>query len=220
MRNRFERQLQKLHDDLVEMGAFIETTIDKTMSAFRTNNYEFAREVYENDDIADELEAKIERRSLRILLFQQPVARDLRIISAAFKMITDMERICDLAKNIAETVLSFEGKEFIKKPDSILQMSDKCVIMVNKAIEAFIKSDLELAKMVISMDNEVDELYWEIRRSLEQFAAETQNPSSVMQAMDFVMVSKHLERMADHGVNIAEWVVFSITGHHKDKVLL
>jgi phosphate transport system protein len=218
MRNRFDSQLKRLHDDLVEMGDFIEKTIDKTMLAFRTNNHELAREVYENDDIADEFEIKIERRSLRILLFQQPVARDLRTISTALKMITDMERICDLAKNIAETVLGFEGKEIIKKPDNILHMSEKCVIMINKAIEAFIKSDLALAKEVIAMDDEVDELYRNVRRRVEGLAAE--NPSGIVQAMDYVMISKHFERMADHAVNIAEWVVFNITGQHKDKILL
>ena len=218
MRNKFDQELTKLHDDLVLMGTFIETTIDKTMSSFRTNNYNLAREVYENDDIADELEIKVERRSLRILLSQQPVARDLRTISTALKMITDMERICDQAKSISEIVLRFEGHELIKKPENILQMSEKCVIMVNKSIEAFINSDLVLAKEVQSLDDEVDALFRQIHDSVANLIMQDSN--NIVQAIDFVMIAKYLERIADHAVNISEWVVFNITGEHKDKVLI
>jgi len=218
MRNKFDQELMKLHEDLVQMGKFIETTIEKTMSAFRTNNYTLAREVYENDDIADELEIKIERRSLRILLSQQPVARDLRTISTALKMITDMERICDQAKNIVRIVLRFEGQELIKKPENILLMSEKCVNMVNKSVEAFINYDLPLAKEVMAMDDEVDVLYHNVHDNVAALVA--QNPDNVMQTVDFVMMAKFLERIADHAVNIAEWVEFNITGEHKNRALL
>ncbi|MCL2182653.1 MAG: phosphate signaling complex protein PhoU [Chitinispirillia bacterium] len=218
MRNKFDRELQKLHDDVVQMSTFIETTIDKTMSAFKTNDYALAREVCENDDIADELELKVERRSLRILLSQQPVARDLRTISTALKMISDMERICDQAKNIAGIILRFEGHELIKKPDSILLLSEKCVHMVNKSVEAFLNNDLELARAVMTMDDEVDTIYHNIHDNVSVLV--TQNPNNVMQAVDFVMMAKFLERIADHAVNIAEWVEFNITGEHKNKVLL
>jgi phosphate transport system protein len=218
MRNRFEQQLKKLHNDLVEMGEFIEMTIAKTMEAFKINNYVLAKEVYDNDDIADELEAKIERRALRILLFQQPVARDLRTISTALMITTDMERICDQAKSIAAIMLRFEGQELIEKPDKVLTMGEKCVEMVNSSVKAFINSDLELANTVIRMDDEVDELFWSIHGNVA--AVVTQNPSHVMQAIDSVMMSKYLERIADHAVNIAEWVVFNVTGEHKNRVLL
>jgi len=218
MRNKFDLELKKLHEDLLSMGSFIERTIDKTMSAFWTNNYALAREVYENDDVADELEAKIERRSLRILLSQQPVARDLRTISTALKMITDMERICDQAQNIAGMVLRFEGQPLIEKPDHILLMSEKCVVIVNKSIEAFINSDMDLAKNVMTLDDEIDVLFRNVRDDVVRMVAE--NPACVSQMVDFVILSKYLERIADHAVNIAEWVVFNITGEHKDKVLL
>jgi phosphate transport system protein len=211
-------ELKKLHDDLVLMGTFIDTTIAKTMSAFKTNDYALAREVYENDDIADELEIKVERRSLRILLSQQPVARDLRTISTALKMVTDMERICDQAKNIAEIVLRFEGKELVKMPDNVLLMSEKCVAMVNKSIEAFINSDMALAKHVMALDDEVDAYFHTIHDNVASLI--TQDPDCVLQAIDFVMMAKYLERISDHAVNIAEWVVFNITGEHKDKVLI
>jgi phosphate transport system protein len=217
MRNRFDQELKKLHDDLVQMGTFIEKTMEKTMSAFRTNDYALAREVYENDDIADELEIKVERRSLRILLSQQPVARDLRTISTALKMITDMERICDQAKNISEIVLRFEGKEFTKT-DNILQMSEKCVIMVNKSIAAFIGDSLELAGEVEKMDDEIDTLFRSIHDNMAKIV--TQNPDCVEQAIDVVMMAKYLERIGDHAVNIAEWVVFNITGEHKHRLLI
>ena len=222
MRNRFDQQLKKLHDDLVQMGTFIEMTIDKTMSAFRTNDYTLAREVYENDDIADELEVKVERRSLRILLSQQPVARDLRTISTALKMITDMERICDQAKNISEIVLRFEGQDLVKKPDNILEMSEKCVIMVNKSIDAFVNNSIELAKEVENLDDEVDALFRDIRKSVASIVAENHpgNPISVDQAVEFVMMAKCLERIGDHAVNISEWVIFNITGEHKNRFLI
>jgi len=218
MRNRFDQELAKLHDDLVLMGTFIETTIDKTMSAFRTNNYTLAREVYDNDDIADELEVKVERRSLRILLSQQPVARDLRTISTALKMITDMERICDQAQSISEIVLRFENGEFVKKPENILQMSEKCVIMVNKSIEAFINNDLVLAKEIKGLDSEVDALFRKVRENVASMVM--QDPTCVAQVIDLVMIAKYLERISDHAVNISEWVVFNITGEHKDKILI
>jgi phosphate transport system protein len=218
MRNRFEMQLKKLHNDLVELVEFIEMTIAKTMEAFKTNNYVLAREVYENDDIADELESKIERRALRILLFQQPVARDLRTISTALMITTDMERICDQAKNIAATMLRFEGQELMEKPEQVLKMGEICTVMVNNSIKAFINSDLELANSVKNMDDEVDALFWVIHGNVASVV--TQNPTYVMQAIDSVMMSKYLEKIADHAVNIAGWVVFNITGSHKDKVLL
>jgi len=217
MRNRFDQQLKKLHDDLVQMGTFIEQTMAKTMSAFRTNDYALAREVYDNDDIADELEIKVERRSLRILLSQQPVARDLRTISTALKMITDMERICDQAKSISEIVLRFEGKEF-KKTDDILQMSEKCVIMVNKSIDAFIKDSLELAQEIEKLDDEIDTLFKRIHDNMAMMV--TQDPNCVEQAIDVVMIAKYLERIGDHAVNISEWVVFNITGEHKHRQLI
>jgi phosphate transport system protein len=217
MRNRFDQELKKLHDDLVQMGTFIEKTLEKTMSAFRTNDYALAREVYDNDDIADELEIKVERRSLRILLSQQPVARDLRTISTALKMITDMERICDQASNIAEIVLRFEGKEF-EKTDDILQMSEKCVIMVNKSIEAFVSDSLELANEVEKMDDEIDAFFHSIHDNMATMVA--QNPGCVEQAIDVVMMAKYLERIGDHAVNISEWVVFNITGEHKHRLLI
>jgi len=218
MRNKFDQELQKLHDDLVQMCTFIRTTIEKTMSAFRTNNYELAREVYENDDIADELELKVERRSLRILLSQQPVARDLRTISTALKMITDMERICDQAKNIVRIVLRFEGQELIRKPENILLMSEKCVNMVTKSVEAFVNHDLDLARAVMVLDDEVDTLYHNVHDNVVTLV--TQNPDNVMQAVDFVMIAKYLERISDHAVNITEWVEFNITGEYKNKALI
>jgi len=217
MRNRFDQELKKLHDDLVLMGTFIEKTMDKTMSAFRTNDYALAREVYENDDIADELEIKVERRSLRILLSQQPVARDLRTISTALKMITDMERICDQAKSISEIVLRFEGKEF-KKTEDILQMSEKCVIMVNKSIDAFINDSLELANEIEKMDDEIDAFFKRIHDNMATMI--TQSPECVAQAIDVLMIAKYLERIGDHAVNISEWVVFNITGEHKHRLLI
>jgi phosphate transport system protein len=218
MRNKFDNELAKLNSDILLMGTFIDETITKTMSAFETNDYTLAREVADNDDFADELELKIEKRALRILVLQQPVAKDLRIISTALKMITDMERICDQSKDIAEIVLNFEGVQLIKKPAHILQMANKCVIMVKKSIDAFISEDLELAKAVISSDDEIDELFVCVRDELIEIISK--KPEKGDQALDFLMIAKYLERIGDHAENIAEWVVFNLTGEYKDKRIL
>jgi phosphate transport system protein len=218
MRNKFDDELNKLNADILQMGRFIDDTITKTMSAFETNDYSLAKEVSENDYIADELEAKVEKQALRILLSQQPVAKDLRAISTALKMITDMERICDQSQDIAEIVLHFEGVELIKKPAHILQMSNKCVIMVKKSIDAFVAGDLELAKAVILSDDEIDDLFICVRDELIEIISK--KPEKGDQALDFLMIAKYLERIGDHAENIAEWVVFNITGEHKDKRIL
>lgn len=218
MRNKFDDELNKLNADILQMGRFIDDTITKTMSAFETNDYSLAKEVSENDYIADELESKVEKQALRILLSQQPVAKDLRVISTALKMITDMERICDQSQDIAEIVLHFEGVELIKKPAHILQMSNKCVIMVKKSIDAFVAGDLDLAKEVILSDDEIDELFICVRDELIEIISK--KPEKGDQALDFLMIAKYLERIGDHAENIAEWVVFNITGEHKDKRIL
>jgi phosphate transport system protein len=133
-------------------------------------------------------------------------------------MITDMERICDQSKDIAEIVLNFEGVQLIKKPAHILQMANKCVIMVKKSIDAFISEDLELAKAVISSDDEIDELFVCVRDELIEIISK--KPEKGDQALDFLMIAKYLERIGDHAENIAEWVVFNLTGEYKDKRIL
>lgn len=218
MRNRFDKAIAELHEDLVKMSGVIESSISKAMHALKESDFELAREVAESDDLADELELSIERKSLRILLSQQPVAKDLRTISTALKMITDMERICDQAADIAEIVLSFQGKQMIKKPIDIMNMAEKCVIMTTRAIDSFVTSDIALAREVVQFDDEIDGLFNAIRSELVELIA--QNPQNGEQAVDFLMIAKYLERIGDHAQNIAEWTIFNITGEHKNERVL
>lgn len=218
MRNKFERELDDLNRDLVKMGGLIETAISKAMTALRERNIELAKEVIRSDNVVDELESAIERKSLRILLSEQPVARDLRSISTALKMITDMERICDQAADIAEIIVQFEKREYEDIPAQISQMAQKCVTMVSKSIDAFITSDLELANAVIASDDEVDALFDSFKERL--IALIQQDAEKGETAVDLLMIAKYLERIGDHATNVAEWVVFNITGKHKGARIL
>lgn len=218
MRNRFEHAMEELKEDIIEMSGIIETTISQAMRALGDCDFELARQIARNDDYADQLELAIERRALRILLSQQPVASDLRTISTAFKMITDMERICDQAADIAEIVLSFEGVEMIKKPTHIMKMAENCVIMTTKAIDSFVTVNLALAQEVIAYDDVIDDLFLTIRSELIEMISK--DASCGEQAVDFLMIAKYLERIGDHAQNIAEWCIFSITGEHKSQRVL
>lgn len=217
MRNKFEQKMAELNQNVVKMGNFIEVTILKAMEALKTNDKDLAREVYENDYLANELEYIIEKESLRILLTEQPVARDLRTISTALKMITDMERICDQGADIAEIVMSFDG-DTSDGSSLLYEMADKCVKMVIKAIESFVNHDLVLANAVIDSDDEIDRLFLAVRKELIQEIQTGSQDGELM--IDYIMIAKYLERIGDHAQNIAEWVVFNVTGERKQKRIL
>ena len=218
MRNRFDIKLNDLKNDIVMMGTLIEQAISKSIIALREQNIQLAREVIANDDAVDDLERTIERKSLRILLTEQPVAKDLRDISTALKMITDMERICDHAVDIAEIALNFKGKSNIIMPGSIVPMAHKAIAMVSRSIDAFVTQDLALANSVIGMDDEVDHLFLVVRDEIVGCILADKN--SAEQAIDFMMIAKYLERVGDHAQNVAEWVIFNITGEHKNERIL
>ncbi len=216
-RTKFQREMQELNEELRRMSQFIEDTLGNAMEALRTGSQSMARQVYENDHIADELELSIERKSLLILLSEQPVAKDLRVISTALKMITDMERICDQCADIAEIVLHL-GEEPNARPAQLYIMAEKCVIMVNESIRAFMVGDTMLADAVIESDDEVDRLFMQVRGDLVEDILKDPNCSS--RKMDELMIAKYLERIGDHAQNIAEWVIFAMTGEHKNRQIL
>ncbi|NLM25317.1 MAG: phosphate signaling complex protein PhoU [Firmicutes bacterium] len=214
MRKYFDRELEALNTGLVEMGAQIESAIENAVKALETSNADYARKAIELDSKVNSMEKDIESRCLRLLLQQHPVASDLRLISVAMKMITDMERIGDQAADIAEITLRYEEKQFIKELVDIPKMAQAAIKMVHESIDAFVKRDLALAKSVILYDDFVDELFTIIRNDLIELIHADKNNGE--QALDLFMITKYLERIADHAVNIAEWVVFSMTGQHKD----
>jgi len=207
---RFDEQLMELNDKLLEMGALIEKAITLTSQALIEQNVVLAKKVIEVEVEVDQKEKEIEALCLKLLLQQQPVAKDLRLISAALKMITDMERIGDQAADISEIVIMMDGAPYIKKLEHIPQMAEATVKMVSNSIDAFIKKDLELSQSVLEYDDVVDDLFDRVKFDLiELIRADNANGE---QAIDLLMIAKYFERIGDHACNIAEWVVYSITG--------
>ena len=211
MRNKFDEQLTKLHDMLIDMGAMIEKAITLAIQALVQQDKTMAQQAIAVDEDIDHMEKDIEAMCLRLLLQQQPVAKDLRLISAALKMITDMERIGDQAADISEIAIYLIGETYIKQLEHIPQMAAATSKMVTDSIDAFVKMDLQLARRVVDYDDVVDGLFDTVKSDLiELIQADAANGQ---QAMDFLMIAKYFERIGDHAVNIAEWVIFSITGN-------
>jgi len=216
MRSKFDGQLMKLNDMLIEMGAMIEKAITLAINALVQQDEALAKQAIACEEDIDHIEKDIEAMCLRLLLQQQPVARDLRLISAALKMITDMERIGDQAADISEIAMYLIGETYIKKLEHIPQMAAATSKMVTESVQAFVKTDLDLAQRVIDYDDVVDGLFDTIKSDLiELIQADSANGG---QAIDLIMIAKYFERIGDHAVNIAEWVVFSITGKHVEEV--
>ena len=213
MRNRFDRQLSTLNDELIEMGSMIEKSIETAIKALVNQDVDLARHAIEADEEIDRQERIIEDLCLKLLLQQQPVAKDLRLISSALKMITDMERIGDHASDISEIKIALADQPYIKKLEHIQQMAKETMIMLVGSIEAFVDKDLEKANEVIKRDDVVDDLFDKVKKELIQMIHE--NADKGEQAADLLMVAKYMERIGDHATNISEWVIFSITGEHK-----
>ena len=213
MRNRFDRQLALLDENMIRMGELCELAINRVMKALTGGSVEEARAVIEADDEIDHMEKDIERLCLKLLLQQQPVAKDLRRISAALKMITDMERIGDQTADIADIVIAANMCE-VQDVRDITIMADEAGKMVRDSVAAYVEKDLEKARQVMKSDDVVDDLFEKIRGELIAFIAEKQGKDG-SEVIDLLMISKYLERIGDHATNIAEWVEFSITGVHK-----
>ncbi len=214
MRNRFEKQLEQLNNELIEMGNMIEHAIQSAVAALIKEDMDQARAAIEYDQEVDRQERDIEALCMKLLLQQQPVARDLRLISAALKMITDMERIGDQAADISEITLMLSKDAYAYDLSLLSQMAMETILMVTHSVDAFVRKDLELAKSVILHDDIVDGLFDDIKKMLIE--AIQQRDSNGEQAADFLMVAKYLERIGDHATNIAEWVIYSITGSHDE----
>lgn len=214
MRNRFDRDLAKMHEDLISMASMTETAISRAVEALKYRDPKLAKLTQEGDKEIDKKEREIEGVCLKLLLQQQPVASDLRDISTALKMITDMERIGDLAEDIAEVTLFLCERPEYNAPAQLSYMAEATIKMVRDAIDAFVAHDLGRANSVIEYDDVVDQLFNETRTVLIERIHES--IAEAEQAMDIMMIAKYFERIGDHAVNISEWVEFSITGTHKN----
>lgn len=212
LRSRFDEQLDALNKELVEMGALIEKAIDIAVKALLEQNEELAKFAVLFDNEVDQKEKDIENMCLKLLLQQQPVAKDLRLISAALKMITDMERIGDQAADISEITLMMLDKPYIKKLEHIQQMAEATTKMVKESIDAFVKMDYDLAKSVVDYDDVVDDLFNVVKKEVVELIRE--DISNSEQSVNLLMIAKYFERIGDHATNIAEWVIFAIKGIH------
>lgn len=212
MRGRFDEQLALLNKKMIEMGALCENIIALSAKALLDGDCERAKSVAPLDKEIDRMEREIESICLKLLLQQQPVARDLRQISAALKMITDMERIGDQAEDIAEIITYLQGRTG-EECHGIRKMAEATIKMVTDSIDAYVKQDLSLAKSVSEYDDVVDECFDSVKSTLIKMISE--NTEDGEYAVDLLMIAKYFERIGDHAVNIAEWVEFSVTGVHK-----
>lgn len=213
MREKYEKELRALHTSIISMGKMIEIAIESVILALMSNDSDSLDAIIANDDAIDEMEKEIERQCIKMLLLQQPVATDLRTITAALKMVTDMERIGDHAGDIAELVKELPGV-WHGNINGIQQMGTEIQAMLHDSIDAYINRDISKAQDVIMHDDIVDDLYHGIKKDLvRQIQERTGNGEQIA---DCLLIVKYFERIGDHAVNIAEWVIFSITGSRPD----
>ena len=209
MRNKFDQQLEMLHVELIKMGALCEDAVSSAIEALEKNDIVSADSALDADAEIDQKERDIERMCMKLLLQQQPVATDLRIVSAALKMITDMERVGDQASDIAE-ISRYIIESGMSINDDIRKMAKEAIKMVTDSVDSFVKKDLELARKVIAYDDVVDEWFAKLKSDvIEMIAKDSTNGEYYI---DIIMIAKYLERIGDHATNIAEWVEYSITG--------
>ena len=213
MRNRFDEQLNELNSEMIRMGALCEEVIALAAKALDEGDRALAKKVAPLDTQIDQKERTIETLCLRLLLQQQPVARDLRTISAALKMITDMERIGDHATDISDLAIALSAHPHIEQMTHIEPMAKETMVMLIQGLEAYVEKDYDKAKKVIEKDDIIDNLFVEVKQELIEVIRE--NSDCAEQAADLLMVAKYFERIGDHATNIAEWAIFSLTGRHE-----
>ncbi len=212
VRKIFEEELQALKNELVEMCRLTENMIDGAIKSLVNHDRELGRSIGETDKQVDDYEMDIEKKCMRILLKQQPVAKDFREVSTALKMITDIERFGDQASDIGDIVYNMPGEKYIKKLTHITKMGELAVKMVHESVNSFIKNDEKLADCVISMDDEMDDLFKTVKDEL--IALIKKDADNGDQAIMLMMIAKYLERIGDHAVNVAEWAKYNETGVH------
>lgn len=213
IRTKYENELSSVFDKLISMCHKTELAIEKSINALKHRDNDLAKEVMQEDKIIDNQEREIEQDCLKILLMEHPVASDFRDVSAALKMITDLERIADQAADISEISLQFGSEKYIKEPEHIEMMAKIVSGMVKDGVTSYINRDLDTARGLDKRDDRVDELFLTIKSDLINLIRS--DPNNADQAILFMMIAKYLERIGDHAVNIGEWVEYAATGYHK-----
>ena len=213
MRSRYDEELKNLHGALIDMGAMIESAISGAITALENRDIQKAKDIIAYDEEIDAQERLIEEMCMKLLLRQQPVARDLRMISTALKLITDMERIGDHAADISELAIMLRDLPQMNSA-SLREMAVQTSTMLMSSVEAYVEQDEEKARAVIRQDDVVDDLFVTVKS--EMIEAIRQNSDFSEAAADLLMAAKYFERIGDHATNIAEWTVYAFTGRHED----
>lgn len=214
MRDYYDEQLKRLDEEVIHMGYLIKNAISRATAAFVDLDVEEAKKIIAGDSEVDHQEKVIENLTMKLLLKQQPVASDLRKVSAALKMVTDMERIGDNAADISEIALTMaDSKTAVREPAHIRLMTEETIQMLTDSITAYTEKDVPLAQEVIERDDVVDGLFDKVKEEIVAIILDGDTTRDRM--VDYLMVAKYLERIGDHAVNIAEWVIFMVTGEHK-----
>ena len=213
MRSRYDEELKNLHGALIDMGTMIESAISGAITALENRDVQKAKDIIAYDEEIDAQERLIEEMCMKLLLRQQPVARDLRMISTALKLITDMERIGDHAADISELAIMLRDLPQMNS-NSLREMAVQTSTMLISSVEAYVEQDEEKARAVIRQDDVVDDLFVTVKR--EMIEAIRQNSDCSEAAADLLMAAKYFERIGDHATNIAEWTVYAFTGRHED----
>jgi len=217
VRPTFHNELREIHMDILKIGALTEEAIEKAINALKKQDIILAKEIIEKDDEIDNFIEEIEKKCAIVIATQQPLASDLRLIIAAMRIATDIERIADHASDISELTLKLSNEKYIKPLIDIPHMADISRKMLKEALDSYVNSDVQLAKKTIEMDDIVDDMYDKIIDELKEIMMN--NPESISQCINFLLVAKYLERIADHSTNIAEWVVYKLTGKLKHEWL-
>ena len=213
-RKLFDEELAKLNADLADMGRQVDTLLQGTMRCLKTMDTDLAASIFPQDTAFNTMERSIEQSCMNLLALQQPLARDLRRITAALKVITDMERIADQCADICEIIATVAGLAQLRATPHLLQMFEKARVMVAGAIDAYLREDQTLAEQICKADDEVDTLF--SSTVLELCARIAGGQAAVPENVDFLFIAKYIERIGDHATNIAEWAIFIRTGMHPD----
>lgn len=218
MRSKFDEQLKNLNEEMIQMGILIEENIQKAIEALVKSDVELAKVIMEKDAIIDRKQREIESICFQLLIQQQPVAKDLRAITAAMKMVTDMERIGDHAADISEITIMLSDSTRNENYDTIIKMASEASVMLIQSIDAFTEKNENKAKAVIDHDDVVDELFDRVKAELIELIKN--DPKRGEQEVDMLMIAKYLERIGDHATNIAEWVIYSLDNKVKENQIL
>ncbi|WP_250277807.1 phosphate signaling complex protein PhoU [[Clostridium] colinum] len=214
----FQHEIENLNVELIKMGALVEEAIENVITAFKKQDHSLAKEIIKKDREIDDMEKAIESHCLNLILRQQPVAKDLRIVSTALKMVTDMERIGDHASDIASIILKMDADHVFEIVEHIPEMAMLAKKMVKGSIQAFVEGDTELTKQIIEIDDQLDSLFKKAKAEVIEMLKKSNDLSDM--CVDFLMIAKYFERIGDHAENICEWVEFNETGEYKNRRIL